>query len=100
MTDPQTPSLPQAEHIEKLAQELATLNGHRFIRVQNSPWRMLGFQLARGMAFGLGTALGASLLVSLIGWWLSQVEFLPIIGDWATEILLQMNAHETGAPKP
>ena len=48
--------------------------------------RGLALQVARGLAFGLGTVLGASLLVSLAAWWLSQFEFLPIIGEWAAQI--------------
>ncbi|NBR89303.1 MAG: hypothetical protein EBS68_05210 [Rhodobacteraceae bacterium] len=48
--------------------------------------RGLALQFARGLAFGLGTVLGASLLVSLAAWWLSQFEFLPIIGEWAAQI--------------
>lgn len=48
--------------------------------------RGLALQFARGLAFGLGTVLRASLLVSLAAWWLSQFEFLPIIGEWAAQI--------------
>ena len=48
--------------------------------------RGLALQFARGLAFGLGTVLGASLLVSVAAWWLSQFEFLPIIGEWAAQI--------------
>jgi hypothetical protein len=44
----------------------------------------------RGLAFGLGTVLGASVLLSALAWSLSQVEFLPIIGEWAAEIVRQM----------
>jgi hypothetical protein len=40
------------------------------------------FQFLRGLAFGLGSVMGATILVSMIAWWLSQFEFLPLIGDW------------------
>ncbi|MFY0595385.1 MAG: hypothetical protein JXQ85_03030 [Cognatishimia sp.] len=76
--------------IAKLTEEVARLNNHRFIRVQNSVWRMIMFQFARGLAFGLGTVLGASLLVSLLAWWVSQFEFLPLVGDWAAQIVKQI----------
>lgn len=76
--------------IAKLTEEVARLNNHRFIRVQNSVWRMIMFQFARGLAFGLGTVIGASLLVSLLAWWVSQFEFLPIVGDWASQIAKQI----------
>ncbi|WP_412507348.1 DUF5665 domain-containing protein [Roseovarius sp. SYSU LYC5161] len=70
--------------------ELAQLNSHRFIRMHNSLWRVIAFNLARGLAFGLGTVMGASVLLSFIVWSLSQIEFLPIIGEWASEIARQM----------
>ena len=76
--------------IEELTEEVRRLNGHNFIRVQNSLWRILLYQFLRGLAFGLGTARGATVLVSLLVWWLSQFEFLPIIGEWAAQLVNQI----------
>lgn len=81
MTSDTTPE-DHTQAIARLSDEVAKLNAHRFIRVQNSLWRLVVFQFVRGLAFGLGSVIGATLLVSIIGWWLSQFEFLPIIGDW------------------
>ncbi|MCV6587072.1 MAG: DUF5665 domain-containing protein [Marinibacterium sp.] len=78
--------------IEALRQEIATFNGHRFIRVQNSWWLMILQALLRGMAVGLGTVVGASLLVSVLLYMLSQIDFLPIIGDWAAQIAQDIKA--------
>ncbi len=75
------------EEVAGLRREVARLNGHRFIQVHNSIPRLILFQLYRGLAFGLGTVLGASLLLSILVWSLSQINFIPIIGDWATEVL-------------
>ena len=72
--------------------ELELLNSHRFIRMHNSLLRLIGFNFVRGLAFGLGTVLGASVLLSFFAWSLSQIEFLPIIGEWAAEILRQVEA--------
>ncbi len=72
--------------IRHLTREVEKLNGHRFIAVQNSVPRLILFQFTRGLAFGLGSVLGASLLVSVLTWWLSQFEFLPIIGDWMAQL--------------
>ncbi len=83
-----------AQAITRLAQEVETLNGHRFIRIQNSLWRLVGLQFLRGLAFGLGSVLGATILVSLLAWWLSQVEFIPVIGDWAAQIAQQINLNQ------
>jgi hypothetical protein len=80
----------QTDAIKALTAEVSRLNNHRFIRVQNSIWRLIFFQLARGLAFGLGTVLGATVLVSLIAWWASQFSFIPILGDWLVQIVNQM----------
>ena len=73
--------------LDKLTKELETLNSHRFIRVHNSLWRLIIFQFTRGLAFGLGSVLGASILVSLVVWWLAQFEFIPIIGDFTKQLI-------------
>lgn len=73
--------------LDKLTTELETLNKHRFIRVHNSLWRLILFQFTRGLAFGLGSVLGASILVSLVVWWLAQFEFIPIIGDFTNQLI-------------
>jgi hypothetical protein len=60
---------------------------------------MLLQAVLRGMAVGLGTVVGASILVSLLLYMLSQIDFLPIIGDWATEIANEIRA-STGMDQP
>lgn len=86
MTD--EPAGPQdlTQEIAALRAELRLLNKHRFIRIHNSLPRLLAFNFARGLALGLGTVVGATLLLSVLVWALSQIEFLPIIGEWAAEI--------------
>ena len=36
---------------------------------------------------GLGTVVGATLLLSVLIWTLSQIEFIPIIGEWARQVI-------------
>lgn len=79
------------ETLKKLTAEVEKLNQHRFIRIQNSVWRMMLFQLGRGLAFGLGSVLGATIVVSILAWFISQIEFIPLIGNWASEILKQID---------
>ncbi len=91
MSDPKSnPKSPEIIAIEALTLEVKKLNDHRFIRVQNSFWRLIFFQLARGLAFGLGTLMGATVLVSLLAWWASQFTFIPVLGDWLLQIVQQM----------
>ena len=88
-----------AQEVRALRDELGRLNAHRFVRIHNSILRLLAFNFARGLAFGLGTVLGASVLLSAVAWSLSQVEFLPIIGEWVSQIARQMEdaAGQSGA---
>ena len=85
---------PLEAELRNLRQELQTLNAHRFVTVHNNMWRLLGFQFLRGIAMGLGTALGATLVVSIVAYALSQIEFVPIIGEWAGQIAEEMQATE------
>ena len=81
----------QTDAIRRLTEEVERLNSHRFVKVHNSVFRLIGFQFARGLAVGLGSVLGASSLVSLLAWWLAQIEFLPIIGEWATRLVQEID---------
>ncbi|CTQ49073.1 DUF5665 domain-containing protein [Jannaschia donghaensis] len=75
------------EELTMLRREMQQLNNHRFIKIHNSLPRLVAFQLYRGIAFGLGGVLGATVFLSVTVWTLSQIDFIPIIGDWATEII-------------
>ena len=84
----------QTELLEKLVhqskaidQHLADLNNHKLIQVYNSIPKLLWFQLLKGIALGLGSVLGASVVLSGLVYLLSQFEFIPVIGEWVTAIL-------------
>ena len=68
-------------------QEIAQLNNHKLIKTYNSIPRLLWFHLLKGVAFGLGSVLGATVVLSMVVYVLSQMEFIPIIGEWITAIL-------------
>ncbi len=80
--------------VRALRTELARLNNHRFVRVHRSLFRLTAFQFLRGIAFGLGTVIGATILVSLLVYFLSTIELVPIIGDWATKVIEEIKAQK------
>lgn len=92
MRKPKTEDTPAslAEDIRALRREFTKINNHRFIRIHNSTLKLMWFQFLRGLAFGLGTVIGASALVSALVLILSQIEVVPIIGDLATDIIQEI----------
>jgi len=99
MSDEQTEDLttpqPEAERrledeVAALREELAHMREHRLVWIYQSVPRVLLFRFATGMAVGLGTVIGATVLLSLIIWSLSQIEFVPIIGEWAAGIAAEI----------
>ena len=80
------------DDVQALRAELERLNSHKFIQMHNKPMKVLAFNFARGLAFGLGTFLGASLLLSVAASALTQIDFIPIIGDWAKQIAAEIQS--------
>ena len=70
---------------------LHKLSSHKLVTDYDSPHRQLFMQFMKGAAFGLGSVIGASVFVSLIIYLLSQVAFLPIIGEWIKVILEEIH---------
>ena len=69
-----------------LRREVETLNQHRFVQLHNSTAQLVMFRFLSGLAFGLGSVVGATILVSFVVVFLSNIDFIPIIGDWAAQI--------------
>lgn len=76
--------------LKQLNEQLQRLNSQKSIQMYNNPLHLLGFMLLKGMAFGVGSVLGATLVVSLLIYLLSFVEFLPIVGDWLHRLIEEL----------
>ncbi len=94
---PPAPDL--ATEIRALRRSVDTLNGHAWIRVENSLPRLLWRQLLKGLFLGLGTVMGASVLVSVVVYFLTRIDFIPIMGEWGKEIADVIEA-EVNARRP
>jgi H+/gluconate symporter-like permease len=93
-----TPPASLEAEVRALRQELGMLRQHKMVLLYQSVPRVLLFRFVSGMAVGLGTVIGATALLSLIVWSLSQIEFIPIIGDWAVRVAAEI-ATLTGKPE-
>lgn len=43
--------------------------------------------LIGGLAWGLGAFIGLSILIGIVGYIISQIDLIPIIGSWLAQIL-------------
>ena len=41
----------------------------------------------KGLASGLGWIIGATILVSILTFALSQIQFIPILGEWVSKLI-------------
>ena len=75
------------DQVARLGREVEKLNDHRVLRAHDSFFGTLWFNFQRGLAFGLGSVVGATILVSALVYSLSYIDFVPVIGEWAAEIV-------------
>ena len=76
--------------IKHLEQAITDLREHHFFRMHDSLWSLIYFSLIRWLASGLGWVIGATILVYLLTVILSQIEFIPILGEWAASLIEQI----------
>jgi len=75
---------------ENLTNAIRELLDHKLLRDYSSTWRILWLNFLRGLAFGLGSVIGATILVYLTIQILAQIEFIPILGEWAVQLIEQI----------
>jgi len=72
---------------DRLASALARLATTRFIAMHNSIWQLLWINFLKGVALGFGTIVGATVVLWIVVSILSQMDFIPIIGEWAARLI-------------
>ena len=84
----------EQEGYQRLEKAIIDLKDQNFFYIYNSIWRIICVSLIQGLASGLGWIIGATLLVSILTFFLSQIEFVPIIGEWVSRIIQEMKSFE------
>ena len=84
----------EEENIKNLEKSLNKILKHNFFKIYSSFWKLLLISLLRGLASGLGWVLGATILVSLLTYTLSQIEFIPILGDLVSRLIAEIEAFD------
>ena len=77
--DPETP--------DRLSLALERLETTRFVAMHNSIWQLLWINFLKGVALGFGTIIGATVVLWIVVSILSQMDFIPIIGEWAARLI-------------
>lgn len=75
------------EEVRALRTEVKRLNEQRYFRIESSLPQVVFWTLARGLAWGLGSVLGATILLSILIRMLGSIDFIPVIGDWAQQLI-------------
>ena len=80
--------------IKKLREEIKSLNSNKIFKIYNSTKKILFISFLKGLASGLGWIIGATILVSLLTYILSQIEFIPILGDIVSQLIHEIEAFD------
>lgn len=75
-------SKPLSTREKKLAAEAMEY----FIQYVSSPWRIIWVNFLAGIFRGLGALIGASIVLALLFWVLSQLVNVPLVGEYAKEV--------------
>ena len=85
---------PNNDTLNKIEKEIEILNKKKFFVLYESIWKLIFFHLVKGLALGLGWVIGATILVSLLTFMLSKFEFIPIIGELISKIIMEIQSFE------
>jgi hypothetical protein len=76
-----------ADSIESLTKMVDGLRSRRYLQMVDKPAKFLFYNFISGVAGGLGTAFGATIIFALIVWLLSKMQPLPFLGEWVAKML-------------
>ena len=80
--------------VKKLSEAIKSLNNNNIFKIYNSTKKILFISFLKGLASGLGWIIGATILVSLLTYILSQIEFIPILGDIVSQLIEEIEAFD------
>ncbi len=81
--------------IKELREAIQALNDQKFMRMHSTWWRFMLTNIFRGLFVGLGSVIGATVLLYFFIQFLSNIDFIPIVGEWAREIVDIINGNGT-----
>ena len=79
--------------LSKREKQLAAEAMEYFIQYVSSPWRIVWVNFLAGVFRGLGALIGASIVLALIAWVLTQLVELPLVGEYAQDVKNTMTSY-------
>ncbi len=84
-----------AEEKEEKVPESGAEVARGYTKVHLSPARLMLNNFLGGLAWGFGTVLGATIVVATVLFILSKLNTIPLIGDFVSRILEQIELRQT-----
>ena len=84
----------QNNEIDKLEKTIKDFSKHNFFAIHSSYFKIILISFIRGLASGLGWVLGATILVSFLTYTLSQIEFIPILGELVSQLIKEIKSFD------
>ncbi|MFZ5966300.1 MAG: DUF5665 domain-containing protein [Bacillota bacterium] len=75
------------KRIEKLALNMERAKIAEYVEIMNNPRKLLYTNFIGGLARGLGTAIGLTVLAAILFYILRQTVNLPLIGQYIADLL-------------
>ena len=69
--------------------------GKGYTKIHLSTGKMIVNNFLGGLAWGFGTVLGATIVAALVLFILSQLNTVPIIGDFINNVMEEINTRQT-----
>lgn len=64
-----------------------TKSGEKFKNIHRSLGKMLYYNFLGGIAWGLGVLIGTSIIFALIAFFISKIDFVPILGQILADVI-------------
>lgn len=81
------------ENIASIVRAIDSLGFEEFIEYIKSPWKLILPNLVAGIARGVGTLLGATIVIAIITWLIAKLAVVPLIGQYFGQIQTEIQKY-------
>ena len=76
-----------SESVANLAKIIKELQSKKYLQIVDNPKKFLFYNFISGIASGLGTVVGVSIVFAIIIWFLTKLTVVPHLGNWIIDLL-------------